>query len=200
MRKLFLLLFFVIAAVGKIVAAEPVRPEIKFAALSTTNGFSVGIVAIDERPRRITFDTQLAFTIWASGNPLYIGLPAKREYLYDLHLLDRFGHEVPRTSLGKQVGKSFEKLDPKFTYLRGTSPDKKTGVSLDRIRIQDLSETPAFLLLPRLTDLFTPKEPGEYVLSMRFQIVNLSHTNFSGPDRQLVRFPFMELRLAFLGD
>jgi hypothetical protein len=165
------------------------------------DGFYIGVVGSGFTTNNTTTDNKLNFGIWrtTTNNQATVYIPTAPEYIFRIELLDTNGIALPKTELGKRVGTKFFDLDTSFDSNKGF-----------KLRIERAMDEPdwggQYLFFPfrpgyggqpfySPNDLFEIKNPSNYKLQIRFQII-VRTGMASDKTAHIVRFPPLDYPLV----
>jgi hypothetical protein len=180
-----------------------IAPAQGFELLKTkaVDGFYIGVFSSNFTTNETPTDNKLNFCIWrtTTNNQATVYLPTALEYIYQLELIDTNGVALTKTELGKKVGVKYMDLEPTFANEKGF-----------KLAIQHVMDEPGVgarnLFFPfrpgyggrpfySPNDLFESKQPGNYTLRIRFQLIVASSTNVY-KTAHIVRFPPLDYPLV----
>jgi hypothetical protein len=177
--------------------ADQTDYEPAFAETRLVDGFFIGVT--DELGHTNTSsDLRLCFSIWTTDkigttNRLNVVFPANPENAYQVELFDANGVAIPKTEMGKKVGTKFLDFGPDSFVLHATGPDERHGVKAQLAGVTEKAWNPygQMFIMFRPSDLFDIKDPGNYMLQIRFQILTFPRSDLDqkGYTNRLIRFP-----------
>ena len=160
----------------------------------TIDGLYIGVFSSNFTTNGTSTDNKLNFCIWriTTNNQTTVYVPTALEYIYQLELLDTNGVTLPKTELGKKIGVKFWDLEPSFANDKGFKLAIERAMDEPSIGARNLffPFKPGYGGQPFYSpnDLFEIKQPGNYMLRIRFQFIVASDTNVY-KTAHIVRFP-----------
>jgi hypothetical protein len=167
------------------------------------DGFYISVFSSNFTTNNTAVNDKLNFCIWRTitNNQAIVYMPTALEYVYQLDLLDTNGVALPKTELGKRIGVKFWDLEPSFANNTGFKLSREhttesgTGIGAQWLFFPTKS---GFGGQPIYSpnDLFEIKQPGNYTLRIRFQIIVASSMADVYKTAHIVRFPPLDYPLV----
>jgi hypothetical protein len=168
----------------------------------TMEGFYISVFSSKFTTNNTPADDKLNYCIWriTTNSQAIVYMPTALEYVYQLELFDTNGVAMPKTKLGKRVGVKFFDLEPSFTndtgfkLAREHTTEPGTGIGAQWLFFPEKSGAGGQPIYSP-NDLFEIKNPGNYALRVRFQIIVASSMADVYKTAHVVRFPPLDYPL-----
>jgi hypothetical protein len=182
--RLSVILFAVSTAFSQTIVRPPTY--------SATAGDLRCFVSVATGKRWIDSGDQLTFYFHSSSNQSLAVLIPQDGYFFSAQLLDARSNSIALTTLGKDLTRNFSKVT-RF------APDlikrhRRLKESYESVHAKPESEGSTGNYFYSAEELFRVKNPGEYILRLRFQVFTTPWDSTNVP--ALVRFPVIEIPIS----